>query len=259
MGNSKAPWTDQLMINQVSQEAALDVVQTAGQTYVPTPASTLVGTSGFLVDPGANVGDVPTLVNPLTGEVSFQPPAGGAVSSVFGRTGAVTAQAGDYSASDVGLGSVTNDAQLKRAAGDFAAFANKASPVGADVLLIEDSAAAGAKKNILISSLPAANSFTQDFPAQTIPGGPAWNSRVLQVAHNQNAWVKRCELYVILPSGEPKLLDAGYVEGAFQYNGQFSENQTGTPNDLNNFYFALGYVIETAAAASSTIRAIVYF
>ena len=37
------------------------------------------------------------------------------VSSVFGRTGAVTAQSGDYTATQVGLGSVTNDAQTKAA------------------------------------------------------------------------------------------------------------------------------------------------
>ena len=35
------------------------------------------------------------------------------VASVFGRTGAVTAASGDYTASQVGLGNVTNDAQLK--------------------------------------------------------------------------------------------------------------------------------------------------
>lgn len=35
------------------------------------------------------------------------------VSSVFSRTGAVTAQSGDYTATQVGLGSVTNDAQTK--------------------------------------------------------------------------------------------------------------------------------------------------
>lgn len=84
--------------------------------------------------------------------ISSLPVAG--VASFEGRTGAVTSQAGDYTAAEVGLGSVTNDAQLKRAAGDFATFATKAVPVGADVLLIEDSAAAGAKKLITISSLP---------------------------------------------------------------------------------------------------------
>lgn len=40
---------------------------------------------------------------------------GGAVSSVFGRTGAVVAASGDYTPTQVGLGSVTNDAQTKAA------------------------------------------------------------------------------------------------------------------------------------------------
>lgn len=53
----------------------------------------------------------------------------------------------------VGLGSVTDDAQLKRAAGDFVSFANKTVPVNADVFLIEDSAAAGAKKHITFLQL----------------------------------------------------------------------------------------------------------
>lgn len=54
----------------------------------------------------------------------------------------------------VGLGNVTDDAQLKRAAGDFATFTEKVTPVGADILLLEDSAAAGAKKKVQISNLP---------------------------------------------------------------------------------------------------------
>lgn len=54
----------------------------------------------------------------------------------------------------IGLGNVTNDAQLKRAAGDFATFTEKVTPVGADILLLEDSAAAGAKKKVQIGNLP---------------------------------------------------------------------------------------------------------
>ena len=53
----------------------------------------------------------------------------------------------------VGLGNVTNDAQLKRAAGDFASFTDKATPVAADVVLIEDSAASGAKKDTTIGAI----------------------------------------------------------------------------------------------------------
>jgi hypothetical protein len=75
------------------------------------------------------------------------------VTSVFGRSGAVVAQSGDYTNAQVGLGNVTNDAQLKRAANDFNSFTSKATPVGADILLVEDSAASGAKKYITISSI----------------------------------------------------------------------------------------------------------
>lgn len=53
----------------------------------------------------------------------------------------------------VSLGNVTNDSQLKRAAADFNSFTLKATPVGADIVLIEDSAAAFAKKKVTVSSL----------------------------------------------------------------------------------------------------------
>lgn len=58
----------------------------------------------------------------------------------------------------VGLGDLTNDIQLKRAAADFAAFGEKAVPVSADLLLIEDSAAAGAKKKVQVGNLPGGGS-----------------------------------------------------------------------------------------------------
>lgn len=54
----------------------------------------------------------------------------------------------------VGLGNVTDDAQLKRAAGDIGSFDLKATPVSNDVLLVEDSADLNAKKKITVGSLP---------------------------------------------------------------------------------------------------------
>ncbi len=54
----------------------------------------------------------------------------------------------------VGLGNVTDDAQLLRDP-DFQNFAVKASAVGADLLLIEDSNDAFAKKYITVGSLPS--------------------------------------------------------------------------------------------------------
>ena len=53
------------------------------------------------------------------------------------------------------LGAVTNDAQLKRAAGDIASFTEKTTPVANDLLLIEDSADSGNKKKLKIVNLPS--------------------------------------------------------------------------------------------------------
>ena len=53
----------------------------------------------------------------------------------------------------VGLANVTNDAQLKRSAGDFASFPLKATPVSNDIVLIEDSANANAKGKITIDAI----------------------------------------------------------------------------------------------------------
>jgi len=56
-------------------------------------------------------------------------------------------------AAQVGLGSVTNDAQLLRSANDFNTFAQKTTVSGADIILIEDSEAAGVKKYVTVSDL----------------------------------------------------------------------------------------------------------
>lgn len=54
----------------------------------------------------------------------------------------------------VGLGSVTDAAQLTRAAGDWAAF-TEATPAATDLILIEDADDGGAKKKVQVSSLAA--------------------------------------------------------------------------------------------------------
>jgi len=53
----------------------------------------------------------------------------------------------------VGLGNVTNDAQLKRAANDFSTFAVKAQSSNSDVFILEDSGAAGVKKYVIASDI----------------------------------------------------------------------------------------------------------
>lgn len=72
-------------------------------------------------------------------------------------------------ATDVGLGSVTNDAQLKRAAGDLNTFTQKVAPETADILIIEDSSASYAKKKVLASAFGVGQpgQFLKNFTAQT--------------------------------------------------------------------------------------------
>ncbi len=56
-------------------------------------------------------------------------------------------------ATQVGLGNVTNDAQLTRAAGDLNSFTEKVTPVNNDIVLIEDSADSFNKKKIKLLNL----------------------------------------------------------------------------------------------------------
>lgn len=58
-------------------------------------------------------------------------------------------------ATQIGLGNVTNDAQLKRSANDFNTFAEKMTLTSADRLLVEDSTAAGVKKWVQVANLPS--------------------------------------------------------------------------------------------------------
>lgn len=117
------------------------------------------------------------------GWVDLATGGGAGVSSFNSRTGAVTPQSGDYTATLVGLGNVTNDAQLKRSANDYSSFATKSAPDAADVLVVEDSAASGAKKSITVASIPfgqagsvpiyvppiTANATDMEFDSTTIP------------------------------------------------------------------------------------------
>lgn len=70
------------------------------------------------------------------------------VISVNGYTGAVV-----LNNTDIGLGNVTNDPQLKRSSGDLNTFTEKTSPVGADIAIIEDSEDSFNKKKIQLSKM----------------------------------------------------------------------------------------------------------
>ena len=69
--------------------------------------------------------------------------------------------------SEVGLGNVTNDAQLKRAAGDINSFTEKTTPANADLILIEDSADSYNKKKVQIGNLPTGSGGATTFTGLT--------------------------------------------------------------------------------------------
>ena len=70
------------------------------------------------------------------------------VISVNGKTGAVI-----LDKNDIGLGNVTNDAQMLRAANDYLAFVEKVTPVNDDLVIIEDSEDSGNKKRLRLENM----------------------------------------------------------------------------------------------------------
>lgn len=102
------------------------------------------------------------------------------VTSFNARTGAVVPTTGDYTATQVGLGNVTNDAQLKRAGSDWSGFTvQTGTPAAADVFLIER-ASDSAKRAVTFSNLQSSNG-RNGFPLLEIPPSPdAWNLETRQ-------------------------------------------------------------------------------
>jgi hypothetical protein len=70
------------------------------------------------------------------------------VVSVNGQTGVVV-----LDKTDIGLSNVTDDAQLKRAAGDINTFTEKTTPVNDDIIIIEDSEDSNNKKKVKLANI----------------------------------------------------------------------------------------------------------
>jgi len=90
--------------------------------------------------------------------------------------------------SDVGLGNVTNDAQLKRSANDWTDFTAKASPSDDDVLLIEDSENSGSKKRVTIANVKTAGSETKALRI-TLEGAISGLTAPCPVSRTTDGWV----------------------------------------------------------------------
>lgn len=92
-------WYEKTVVIQVQNGVALnlpDAIDVVPPEELVTPVRSV---NGVLPDASGNI----TISS-----------GGGAVSSVFGRTGAVTAQSGDYTKAQVGLGSVDNTSDLSK-------------------------------------------------------------------------------------------------------------------------------------------------
>jgi hypothetical protein len=83
-------------------------------------------------------------------------PVGGTVGQLIRKTSDVVNYASEWftlTKDYIGLGNVTNDAQLKRAAADFDSFEEKLTVDGTDIILIEDSGDSLSKKKISAKTL----------------------------------------------------------------------------------------------------------
>lgn len=100
-------------------------------------------------------------------------------------------QGGTVSKSSVGLGNVTNDAQLKRAGNDFTTFDSKSTPIDKDVFLIEDSADSYNKKSILYNSILKDRKFSVYYDGMTYVNCGSGSSLNLTGPFTIECWIYR--------------------------------------------------------------------
>lgn len=136
-----------------NQTVTVPLQTSDGETYkvlgVPMPAADFsgVGSAPYAVNCRVtrdnsvmdSYADLISVLNVFVDNIPGGMTGASSVTSVFGRDGDVVAVSGDYTSAQVGLGNVTNDAQLKRSASDYLVFPTKAILTAADNILIEDS------------------------------------------------------------------------------------------------------------------------
>ena len=113
-----------------------------------------------------------------------------------------------------GFKNVTDDAQLKREAGDFNTFDEKTPLLDEDVILIEDSTAGYAKKNAKVSSL------------LTAPAAPTEMGKVLAFNYDSNGDV--------MPAEDPGPMDVYHERD--EYNDLMPIADLKVPNTINFFF-----------------------
>lgn len=165
----------------------------------------------------------------------------------------------------VGLGNVTNDAQLKRAAEDFAAFTEKTVLVPGDTFLIEDSEAAGAKKRVQLGNMPGIRSVLESkAEVQLTTTSTGWVTiNGISVTFTPKAGEKVLVLFLgnlgnTGDSNERTMLDVEHNNsGSYQRLGgdrglQFIESQ----HAQHEYPAAFSVAVTLPNAVSTTLRAV---
>lgn len=128
------------------------------------PNPTVAKVNGISLPVSAPTGSGQVLISTGTGATAWQTPASGAVASVFGRAGVVTAQSGDYTAAQVGALPSTDDlsaiATTNATAGNVSLNSHKITNL-ANGTLASDAAAFG--------QVPTATSATPLVSSATAP------------------------------------------------------------------------------------------
>lgn len=93
-------WYEKSLVIEVEQGVALDLPHAVGVVPPEELLTPVRSVNGVLPD--------------ASGNIVISGGGGGAVTSVFGRTGVVTAQTGDYTKAQVGLGNVDNTSDLAK-------------------------------------------------------------------------------------------------------------------------------------------------
>jgi hypothetical protein len=130
-----------------------DSTQSTGFKWDSAPAAK--ANWGSITGNLSNQTDLEDALNSKQNALGFTPVPNTTQVNGQALTGNVT-----LSNSDIGLGKVSNDAQLKRSAGDINSFPLKSLPIAGDILLGEDSANGYTKIKIPINGLLAGDSGT---------------------------------------------------------------------------------------------------
>ncbi len=178
-GNTTIPGNIALVVQKGGKfEVAGGITLTINGTVEAGPYQIFAGSGAVVFGGVSAIYDVWLASPPSTPEGTVAAPVGarftkttGSAPLVYvkesgaGNTGWVAASTltHTHTPSQVSLGNVSNDAQLKRAAGDFGSFAEKTSPAGADLVLIEDSANSFNKKKVQIANLPGGSGGSTTF------------------------------------------------------------------------------------------------